>query len=84
MTHFTDADIGDLAEEVIAVLDGMRTALRSRDPRLIAASKERERKLERIAVGVLEALGRRPPRVPPPPQSVQLSFVPDGPTGLPD
>lgn len=83
MTHFTDADIGDLAEEVLGTLEGMQRALRTKLPAEIAISKERERKLKLVAVRILEQLGRRP--MPATRPSMQLTMFPsDGPTGLPD
>ena len=81
MTHFTDGDIGDLAEEIIGTIDGFRWALKTRLPGDIAASKARESKLYAMAVTILETLGRREPSAKAP---KQLSFIPDGPTGLPD
>ena len=85
MTHFTDQDIGDLAEDVLDTIDGMRRALRTKLPGDIGASIERERRLRALAVRILETLGRLKPAARP--ASKQLLIVDDAeatPGNLPD
>lgn len=85
MTHFSDTDIGDLAEEVVGTIDGLRRALKSRLPDEIAASKRREEKLRALAVRILEELGRRPLAPPAIPVGRQLTIFDNNASGgLPD
>lgn len=57
--HYTDADLGDYAEQVLAVLDAQAEFFRTNARRALVDAKTKEAALRKLTLALLDHLGRR-------------------------